>query len=72
MPRSKEYVPCPEVNEVRTRIQKQRRLEREWEGRAEWTKRDEGDGLSRDYWRRENRDDPVDSERLADALSSIL
>ena len=69
----KEHVPRPEVGEVRTRIQKRRcRLKREREERAEWMRRDEGNSRSRDYWRRENKSDPTDSERLADALSSIL
>jgi hypothetical protein len=68
----KEYVPRSDVEEVRTRIQK-RRLKRERKERAEWMNRGEGDGHSRDYWKRENGDGPLEKiDRLTDALNAVL
>ena len=70
----KEYVPKPEVDTVRARIQKRRRrLEREREERAKWMRRGEGNGRPRDHWKRKNRDGPLDNlERLVDTLDAVL
>ena len=70
----KEYVPKPEVDTVRARIQKRRRrLKRERKERAKWMRRGEGNGRSRDHWKRKNRDGPLDNlERLVDTSGAVL
>ena len=67
-------MPKPEVDTVRARIQKRRRrLKRERKERAKWMRRGEGNGCSRDHWKRKNRDGPLDNlERLVDTLDAVL
>ena len=67
-------MPKPEVDTVRARIQKRRqRLKRERKERAKWMRRGEGNGRSRDHWKRKNREGPLDNlERLVDTLGAVL